>query len=94
MEKARQEARGDIQEGRARVKALTAERTKLNQNLGEIQERLGKVEEREDEARKEAYALRQKVIPSFLFRFVLYNVESFMHFWCMHLVYAAVWYYE
>lgn len=71
VEKARQEARNDIQEGRARIKSIAADRAKLGQNLEGLQERLGKAELREEDSRKEIYQLRQKVTKIYYFSILL-----------------------
>lgn len=78
VEKARQEARNDIQEGRTKIKSLAADRAKLGENLEGLQERLGKAELREEDSRKEIYQLRQKVTR--IYYFIYFNfIKLVMH---------------
>ena len=61
VEKARLEARRELQELRRQVKMLDGERNKLGQEVGELQVRVTKDEEREEDARKENLGLKLKV---------------------------------
>ena len=61
VEKARMEARRDLQELRRQVKMLDGERTKLCQENGELQTRVAKDEERDEESRRDIFGLKQKV---------------------------------
>ena len=61
VEKARLEARRELQELRRQVKMLDGERNKLGQEVGELQVRVARDEEKEDESRRENMGLKQKV---------------------------------
>ncbi len=67
MEKARLEARRELQELRRQVKQLDGERNKMGQQVNELQRRVAKDEEKEEEARKENFGLKQKVKKFMLF---------------------------
>ena len=61
VEKARLEARRELQELRRQIKMLDGERSKLGQEVNDLQSRVARDEEKEEEARKENFGLKQKV---------------------------------
>ena len=61
VEKARLEARRDLQEWRRNAKMADSERNKLNIRVNELQRQVQRDEEKEDESRKENFNLKQKV---------------------------------
>ena len=61
VEKARLEARRELQELRRQVKLLDGERNKLGQEVNELQNRVARDEEKEEESRKENFGLKQRV---------------------------------
>ena len=65
VEKARLEARRELQEWRRNAKMSDSERNKLNIRVNELQRQVQRDEEKEDEARKENFNLKQKVFIQF-----------------------------
>lgn len=61
VEKARLEARRELQELRRQVKLLDGERNKLGQEVAELQVRVQRDEEKDEESRRENFGLKQKV---------------------------------
>jgi rootletin len=61
VEKARLDARRELQELRRQVKMLDSERNKLGQEVVDLQGRVARDEEKDEEARKENFGLKQKV---------------------------------
>ena len=61
VEKARLEARRELQELRRQVKLLDSERSKLGGEVNDLQARVARDEEKEEEARKENFGLKQRV---------------------------------
>lgn len=61
VEKARLDARRELQELRRQAKMLEADRAKLNGDVQELLQRVAKDEEREEDLRRENYAIKQKV---------------------------------
>jgi len=61
VEKARLDARRELQELRRQVKMLESERNKLGQEVGDLQTRVARAEEKDEESRKENFGLKQKV---------------------------------
>ena len=61
VEKARLEARRELQELRRQVKLLDGERNKLGQEVNELQNRVARDGEKEEESRKENFGLKQRV---------------------------------
>ncbi len=59
VEKARLEARRELQELRRQVKLLDGERNKLGSEVNELQTRVARDEEKEEESRKENFGLKQ-----------------------------------
>ena len=62
VEKARLEARRELQELRRQVKCLDGERCKLNQEVADQQTRIARDEEKEEEARRDIFCLKQKLV--------------------------------
>ena len=61
VEKARLEARRELQDLRRQVKMLDSERSKLGKEVGDLQLRVARDEEKEEEARRTSFDLKQKV---------------------------------
>ena len=61
VEKARLEARRELQELRRQVKVLDGERGKLGKEVVDLQARVSRDEDKEEEARRESYGLKQRV---------------------------------
>ena len=61
VEKARLEARRELQELRRQVKMLDSERSKLGSEVTELQNRVAHDEEKDELSRKENFGLKQKV---------------------------------
>ena len=61
VEKARLEARRELQELRRQLKLMDGERNKLGQEVAELQVRIQRDEEKEEESRRENFVLKQKV---------------------------------
>ena len=59
VEKARLEARRELQELRRQVKLLDGERNKLGSEVNELQTRVARDEQKEEESRKENFGLKQ-----------------------------------
>lgn len=61
VEKARLEARRELQDLRRQVKMLDSERSKLGKEVVDLQARVSRDEEKEEEGRRHAFDLKQKV---------------------------------
>lgn len=61
VEKARLEARRELQELRRQIKQLDGERNKLGKEVSDLQSRVARDEEKEEEARRTSFDLKQKV---------------------------------
>ena len=61
VEKARLEARRELQDLRRQVKMLDSERSKLGKEVTDLQMRVARDEEKEEESRRHAFDLKQKV---------------------------------
>ncbi len=61
VEKARLEARRELQDLRRQVKMLDGERHKLGSEVNDLQVRVSRDEEKEEESRKENFGLKQRV---------------------------------
>jgi rootletin len=61
VEKARMEARRELQELRRTAKVIDGERSKLAIRVNELMLQVSRDEEKEEEARKENFSLKQKV---------------------------------
>lgn len=61
VEKARLEARRELQDLRRQVKMLDSERSKLGKEVTDLQMRVARDEEKEEEARRTSFDLKQKV---------------------------------
>ena len=61
VEKARLEARRDLQDMRRQLKLLDGERAKLSSEVVDLQARVARDEEKEEEARADSFILKQKV---------------------------------
>lgn len=62
VEKARLEARRELQELRRQAKILDGERNKLTNDVRELQDRVAHDEQKDEESRRDNFALKQKVI--------------------------------
>ena len=65
VEKARLEARRELQDLRRQAKLLDSERNKLTNDVRELQDRVAHDEQKDEESRRENFALKQKVIDTF-----------------------------
>ena len=61
VEKARLEARRELQELRRQLKQMEGQCCKLDKEVVELQARVAHDEEKEEEMRKDAFSLKQKV---------------------------------
>ena len=61
VERARMDARRELQELRRLLKLVETERSKLTTRVAEMQTQIARDEEKEEEGRKENYGLKQKV---------------------------------
>lgn len=72
VEKARLEARRELQELRRQVKQLDGERNKLGKEVGDLQNRVARDEEKEEESRRTSFDLKQKVwLIVFVFKYLV-----------------------
>ena len=71
VEKARLDARRELQELRRQVKMLDGERNKLGQEVVDLQGRVARDEEKEEESRKENFGLKQRVSSITVFNVLL-----------------------
>jgi len=60
VEKARLDARRELQELRRQIKMLDSERAKLGSEVDDLQNRVARDEERDEENRRESFGLKQK----------------------------------
>ena len=87
VEKARLDARRELQELRRQVKMLDGERGKLSKEVTDLQVWVARDEEKEEECRRENFGLKQKVGDWFglkIFREFAYEVQMQsppVHFW-------------
>lgn len=61
VERARLEARRELQDLRRQIKMLDGERNKLGKEVSDLQVRISRDEEKEEEARRHSFDLKQKV---------------------------------
>ena len=80
VEKARLEARRELQDLRRQVKLLDSERNKLGGEVNDLQVRVARDEEKEDEARKENFGLKQKVSRFCLQLFAVVGTNSLIRY--------------
>lgn len=71
VEKARLEARRELQELRRQVKMLDSERSKLGSEVNELQDRVARDEEKDELSRKENFGLKQRVSGFFKIFFIV-----------------------
>lgn len=75
VEKARMDARRELQDMRRTVKMLDSERSKLSVRINELLGQVARDEEKEEEARKENFSLKQKVHSIRNFYFLLSDID-------------------